>query len=218
MYIIIVGGGRTGKQLAERLMRRDHEVVIVEIDEKRAHELAAELDTLIINGSGADIDVLKDAGAEKADALVTVAETDEVNFMASKMAKKLGIPRVVSRINQEKHSSMFEDLGIDAAISFVSAAVTLYEKAVTGPGMYGLLGVGGGKGEVVEVTVQENSDVVGKTIKEIDCPESCSIAMITRKDQLIPPRGNTEMMNKDQVTIVGKEKDVIELARKLRGK
>lgn len=218
MYIIIVGGGRTGSLLAERLIKRGHETVIVEIDEKRAHELAAELDTLVIHGSGADLDVLKDAGGEKADVLVAVAQTDEVNLMASKLGKKLGIPRVVSRINEEKHASMFEDLGVDAAISFVSAAVTLYEKAATGPGMYGLLGVGGGKGEVVEVTVGGDSDAVGQTIREMGVPETCSIAMITRGDQLTPARGDTEIMVDDQVIIVGKSEDVMDVARYLRGK
>lgn len=218
IYIIIVGGGRTGFQLAERLIKRGHEAVIVEADERRAHKLAAELDTLVIHGSGTDLDVLKDAGSEKADVLVAVAQADEVNFMACKLAKELGIPRVVSRINEEKHASMFEDLGVDAAISFVSAAVTLYEKAATGPGMYGLLGVGGGKGEVVEVTVGENSGVIGETIRELDIPETCSLAMITRGDQLIPARGDTEINSNDRIIIVGKYEDVIEIARLLRGK
>lgn len=218
MYIIIVGGGRTGSLLAERLIKRGHETVIVEIDEKRAHELAAELDTLVIQGSGADLDVIKDAGGEKADVLVAVAQADEVNLMASKLGKELGIPRVVSRINEEKHAGMFEDLGVDAAISFVSAAVTLYEKAATGPGMYGLLGVGGGKGEVVEVTVGGDSDAVGQTIREMGVPESCALAMITRGNQLIPARGDTEIMENDKVIIVGESEDVMDVARYLRGK
>lgn len=148
MYIIIIGGGRTGHLLAERLVKRDHETVIVEEDEQRAHEIAAELDSLVIHGSGSDMDVLEDAGAEKADALVAVAGSDEVNFMACKLAKELGIPRVVTRVNDDKHAYMFEDLGADAAISFINAAVTLYERAVTGPGMYGLLTLGGGEAEV----------------------------------------------------------------------
>lgn len=217
MYIVIVGGGRTGLRLADRLIRRGHEVAIVEKDEDRAQELATELDALVINGNGANLDVLSDAGAGKADALVAVAASDEVNLMACELAKKLGVPRIVSRVNEEKHAAMFEDLGVDAAISMVSAAAKLYEKAVTGPGMYGLLSIGGGTGEVVEVSVDESSDAVGKTIREMNIPETCSVAMIYRKDQLIPPRGDTEIMADDLVTLVGDQDSVMNVAKTLRG-
>ncbi len=218
MYVIIVGGGRTGYLLAKRLLKRNHEPVIVEVEEERAQDLAAELDALVIHGSGSDIDVLRDAGAEKADALVALAAADEVNFMACKLAKELEIPRVVTRINEEKHASMFDDLGIDAAISFVNAAVTLYEKAVTGPGMYGLLGLGGGEAEVVDVSVSEESDVVGRTIRELNIPELCTVAMITRDEKLIPPRGDTEFMESDRVILVGKSDEIMDLAKLFRGR
>lgn len=218
MHIIIVGGGRTGSRLAEHLLKRDHEPVIVETDERRAHELAANLDALVIHGSGSDLDVLKDAGGEKADAMVAVAGADEVNFMACKLAKGLGIPRVVTRINESKHASMFEELGVDAAISFVDAATTLYEKAVTGPGMYGLLGLGGGEAEVVEVSVVEESEAVGKTIREMALPDLCTVAMITRSGGLIPPRGDTEFREGDRVILVGKSDDVMSVAKLFRGK
>lgn len=218
MYVVIVGGGRTGYRLAERLLKRAHEPVIVEVDEQRAHELAAELDALVIHGSGTDMDVLKDAGAEKADALVALAGADEVNFMACKLAKGLGVPRVVTRINDDKHASMFEDLGVDAAISFINAAVTLYEKAVTGPGMYGLLGLGGGEAEVVEVSVVKESDAVGKTIRELALPDMCTVAMVTRGGKLIPPRGDTEFQEGDRVILAGGSDAVMSVAKLFRGR
>ncbi len=218
MYVIIVGGGRTGYLLADRLLKRNHEPVLIEVDKERAEELAANLDCLIIQGSGTDLDVLKDAGAEKADAMVAVAAADEVNFMSSKLAKELGVPRVVARINDDKHASMFEDLGVDAAVSIVSAAVALFEKAVTGPGMYGLIGASGGEAEVVEVTISNESGVIGKPIKELDLPDLCTIAMITREEKLIPPRGNTDLQEGDQVILVGKSDDVMSVAKSFRGK
>jgi trk system potassium uptake protein TrkA len=88
MYVTIVGGGQTGSKLAKRLANRGHNVSIVEKDETRAHELAAELDALIIHGSGADVDVLKDAGIDKADVLVALTDADEVNLMACEVAPR----------------------------------------------------------------------------------------------------------------------------------
>lgn len=217
MYIVIVGGGQTGSRLAKRLADRGNNIVVVEKDEKRAHELAAELDVLVIAGNGADIDVLKDAGADKADVLVALTQADEVNLMACELAKKMGVSRVISRVNDEKHARMFEELGVDVAIGLMSAAVMLFEKAVSGPGVSGLLGIGGGKGEVVEVTVKANSKAVGKKIKDIRIPKGVTLAMITRGDELIPPRGETEIWAGDLVTVVGKSGSVLKVTRYLRG-
>jgi len=217
MYVVIVGGGQTGSRLAKRLADRGNNVVVVEKDEKRAHELAAELDVLVIADNGADIDVLKDAGVDKADVLVALTQADEVNLMACELAKKMGVSRVISRVNDEKHVKMFEELGVDVAIGIISAAVMLFEKAVSGPGVSGLLGIGGGKGEVVEVTVKANSKAVGKKIKDIRIPKGVTLAMITRGDELIPPRGETEIWAGDLVTVVGKSGDVLKVTRFMRG-
>lgn len=217
MYLVLVGGGQTGSKLAKRLADRGHNIVIIEKDEKRAHELAAALDVLVIHGSGADIDVLKDAGIDKADALLALTQADEVNLMACELAKKLGVPKVISRVNDEKHARMFEEMGVDIAISLPSAAVMLFEKAVTGAGVYGLLGIGGGKGEVVEVTVGVNSKAVGKAIKDMNISKGCTLAMITRGDELTPPRGETVIQAGDLVTVVGKPDAVLKVSRYLRG-
>ncbi|MDI6884121.1 MAG: NAD-binding protein [Hadesarchaea archaeon] len=217
MYLVLVGGGQTGSKLAKRLADRGHNVVIIEKDEKRAHELAAELDVLVIHGSGADLDVLKDAGIEKADVLLALTQADEVNLMACELAKKLGVTRVIARVNDEKHARMFEEMGVDIAISLPSAAVMLFEKAVTGSGVYGLLGIGGGKGEVVEVTVGPKSKAVGKEIKNINVSKGCTLAMITRGDELIPPRGDTVIQAGDLVTVVGEPDAVLKVTKFLRG-
>ncbi len=216
MYIVIVGGGQIGSKLAKRLADRGHNVVLVEKDEKRAHELAGELDVLVIQGSGAEVDVLKDAGIDKADVLLAMTQADEVNLMACELAKKLGVTKVIARVNDEKHAKMFEEMGIDIAISLPSAAVMLFEKAVTGAGVYGLLGIGGGKGEVVEVTVGPNSKLAGKALKDVNT-KGCTFGMITRGDELIPPKGDTIIQVGDLVTVVGKPDAVLKVTKNLRG-
>ena len=217
MYIVVVGGGLTGARLAKRLADRGHNVVVVEKDERKAHELAAELDTLVIHGSGADIDVLKDAGIGKADVLVALTHADEVNLMACELAKKTGVPRVIARVNDEKYTKMFEELGVDIAISLVDAGTLLFEKAVMGFGAYGLLGIGGGKGEVVEVPVGVDSKAIGKPVKDLNISKGCTLAMITRGDKLIPPRGDTVIQAGDFVTVVGKPGAVLKATKYLRG-
>ncbi len=217
MDIVMVGGGQTGAKLAKRLADQGHNVVIIEKDGKRAHELAAELDVLIVHGSGTDPDVLKEAGVDKADVFLTLTQSDEVNLMACELAKKLGTPRVIARVNDEKHGSMFKEMGVDVAISVPNAVISLLEKATTGGGAYGLLGIGGGKGEVAETVVGPTSRAAGKQIKDLDIPKDCTLAMISRGDELIAPRGETVIQVKDLVTVVGKTDAVLKVTRFLHG-
>ncbi len=217
MFVLVVGGGQTGHLLATRMIKRNHQVSIVEKDEERAQELAVELDCLVINGTGSDIDVLKDAGGENADALAAVTGSDEVNFMAVKLANELGIEKVVTRVNEDKLAGAFEDMGADAAVSFVDAAVTLYERAITGSEMYGLMSLHGGEEEVVEVSVDDDSEVVGESIKDLKIPDLCTVSMISRSGNLIPPRGDTEFKGGDRVVLVGESSAVMSVAKRFRG-
>jgi len=217
MYVVIVGGGHIGAPLAERLSEHGHNVVVVEKDEQKAHELAARLDVLVIHGSGTDVGRLRDAGVEKADVLVALTSADEVNLMACELAKKLGVRRVVSRVNDSKHTRLFEELGVDVTVDIIGSAVMLFEKAVSVPGVHGLLGIGRGRGEVVEVTVGVSSKAVSRKIKDRDMPKGCTLAMICRGDELIPPRGDTKLWAGDLVTIVGKPDAILKVAKYLRG-
>lgn len=218
MKVILIGGGRTGFNLGRRLIANSHEVAIVEKDEERANKLSKELDALIIHGTGTNLEVLEKAGIKKADALAALTPNDETNLMISKLAKNFDISRVVARVNETKHAEMFEDVGADATISSVTSTVGLFEKAITGPGIFGLLSLGGKKADVIEVTVSEDSPVIGKSIKELDLPELCTIATITRDDVLAPPRGNTVLKEDDRVILAGDPEEITPVGKLFRGK
>ncbi len=218
MKIIIVGGGRTGLGLTERLLKTGHETTIVESDEERAQSLASELDALVIKGSGSNMDVLEDAGAEDADVLAAVTGSDEVNFMACKLAREAGVDAVVTRVNDSGHAGMFEDVGADVTINPIDAAIGLFERAITGPSVYGMLSLGGSKADVIEVSVSEDSEAVGTSIEELDLPEHCTVSVITRGDELVSPRGKTKFQEEDRVILAGKPDDVIDAGELFRNK
>jgi len=218
MRVILIGGGRTGFNLAKRLLSTGNEPIIIEEDEDRANELSKKLDTLIISGSGTELNILKKAEVKKADALAALTPNDETNLMVAKLAKELGSPQIIARVNEAKHIEMFEDIGADATISSIMPTVGLLEKAITGSELYGLLSLGGDKAEVIEVTVSKESKVVGKPIEELDLPDLCTIAMITRDNELINPKENPKLEEEDRVMLAGDEEDIKYMGALLRGK
>ncbi len=207
--VIIVGGGQLGSNLAKRLQIFNHDPVIIEKNENRIREISGDLEIPVIQGDGTKEKVLEKAKINQSNALAAVTRSDEVNLMAGKLAKKEGCEKVVARANKDKNRGMFENENIDIVISYKSSVITLYEKAITGSEIYGILTLGGEKADVIEVKVSEKSDVSEKKIKEIPFPEKCSVAIITRKGKLLPPRGDTKLKPEDRVILAGKRNELI---------
>ncbi len=210
---MIIGGGRTGVGLAKRLIDEDNEVVIVESDEDRVNEIYPELDAKVVTGDGRDIDVLEDAGIDEADAIALLTPYDEVNMMICKIADRKDVPHIVTRVNQSSNSGVFSEEGADVEISMVDSSIMLFEKGITGPEIYGIMSFGGEKADVIEVTVMEGSKAEGKKVKDLEFPELISVAMITREDKLIPPRGSTRFLEGDRVILVGDSEEVTDIGK-----
>ena len=102
MHVIIVGAGEVGRYLAQRLGAEGNDIVIVEQDEAVAASIADELDVQVIVGSATSPSVLDAAGVRKAHLLAGVTQNDEVNFIASLLAKEAGVAQTVARIQTEE--------------------------------------------------------------------------------------------------------------------
>jgi len=203
MYVILVGGGRTGKGLAEELVAGGHEVIVIEENEKRALDIQENLDCAVIHGDGTDLEVLEDAMDDDVDALVALTPSDESNLITSKLAKTLEIPKVITRVNDEKNESMFQDVGADIEINMISAGIELFKKALTGPQIYGMISRGGKVADVMEAQVTKGSKVNEKKLEDLDFPKLVNVPIITRDNELIPPRGNTKLREGDRVLLAG---------------
>lgn len=134
MYIVVAGGGTLGEQVASALEGSGNEVVVVEIDPGRAASLARR-GLKVVAGDAAVAGALEAAGALRAEVLVACTGSDQENLVVSLLAKRrLEIPRVVARVNDDTNRWLFdESWGVDAAISQASALVSLIEEATVSP-------------------------------------------------------------------------------------
>jgi trk system potassium uptake protein TrkA len=115
MFIMIMGCGRVGARVASQLSRSGHEVTVLDLNEKAFARLDADFSGTTLVGNGVDIDVLRRAGIERADAFAVVTQGDNRNIMASQVARHIfNVPKVVTRIYDPLRQETFETLGIEA--------------------------------------------------------------------------------------------------------
>lgn len=201
MYVIIVGGGTIGKTLATHLIGSGHEIVIIEEDPDAAKKLAESLDVIVVQGDGSATDILKDAGVDKADALVVLTPDDSINLTICQMAKKFNVPKIVARVNDPSKKDLYIDLEITAAISLVSAVVSHFKNTLSSEQGRSMVSIAGGNAEVLELKLT-NQDLDGKKIKDIGLPNGAVIAAIYRNGEVIIASGDTILRKDDVLTLV----------------
>jgi trk system potassium uptake protein TrkA len=205
MYIVIVGAGDIGTPLIEVATNSGNEVVVVERDEARA-ERAANYDCLVINDDATVKDTLVDAGADRADALISTTDRDAVNIMVCLLSHELDVPNVVSVVHDPDHMGLFERIGVNTMQNPQRLIAEYLYRAVERPSIVDYMQVGE-QAEVFEIDVAADAPVVGKTIRDADeaglFDDDVFIVAIERADTDTPvvPRGNTTLQAGDRLTI-----------------
>ncbi len=212
MYVVIVGGGRVGSDLTRLLIPEGHDVVLMESDEELANDLAKQFDALIIEGDGTDLDILKDAGLNKADALVAVTGDDNVNLISCQLAKRLfKVPNVIGRVNNPKNEGVFTSLGIDGTVSTTRASAIQIKNNLGDTKT--LLTVGGRETQVMEFELLENAPLAHQKIGTAGMPRGTIIADIMRGDNSILPDSETILRPGDIVTVLAPTSGVKEIKK-----
>jgi trk system potassium uptake protein len=114
MYIIIVGCGKVGSNLAKELSINNHDVVVIDSDPDKFSQLGSGFNGKTILGVPIDEDILLEAGIEKADAVAAVSPDENMNIMVSQIAKEIfHVPRVIPRIYDPDRDIFFQQLGLN---------------------------------------------------------------------------------------------------------
>jgi trk system potassium uptake protein TrkA len=205
MFVIVVGGGRTGSQLARVLIKQDHEVRVIDDRKDVLSRIHRELPTeIIFQGSSIDINVLEQAGIAEATVLAAVTTNDADNLVLCYIARNLyGIRRTIARVNNPGHAWLFNDtFHVDVAVNQAEIMSHLIEEEMSMGDMMTLLKLRRGDYSLVEEKIPAGALAIGVAIKDLKLPEHCVIAGIIRKGDIIVPRGVTVFEEGDEVLAV----------------
>ncbi|MCX6096269.1 MAG: TrkA family potassium uptake protein [Candidatus Bipolaricaulota bacterium] len=218
MFVLIVGGGKTGSHLAELLLAGGHRVAVID----RRPEIVELLRTqfppeVVVSGDGADPKVLVGAGIKQADVLAAVTADDEDNLVVSTMARfEFAVRRVIARVNDPKNAWLFtRDMGVDVALNQADLMAKLIVEEMSIGDMMTLLKLRRGQYSLVEEKVDPKSPAVGKAVRDLDLPCDCVLAAIIRKGDLIIPRDDTVLQPIDEVLAIVRADQQAELNKLL---
>ena len=202
MFVIIVGGGKTGSFLTEQLVNQGHKVCLVEIRPQIAERLKKDIpENMILVGDGSSPNVLEQAGVLQADVLAAVTGEDETNLVITTLGKfEFHVPRTIARVNNPKNAWLFNDkMGVDIAVNQTTFLSKLIVEEISLGDMMVLLKLRSGDYSIVEERVHPDAPAVQKTVKELDLPQECNLVAILRGEKLIIPKGDTVFQPMDEV-------------------
>lgn len=201
MYVVIVGGGNVGQQLSKKLLARGHEVLLLEKDGGQAQKLGNLLgDEHIMHGDGCDILVQKAAGFKRADIVVSVTGEDEDNLICCQLAKEVwDVKRVVARVNDPTHESVFREIGIDDTVSATGIIFSLIDQQIASDELIPVGHLHKGAVEIVESILSEKSKLLGVAVREIALPQGSFIVYLFRDGVGMPVNGDTRFLAGDMI-------------------
>lgn len=204
--VTIIGGGNVGLMLAKDLEKLKFKVKIIEKNAKRCELLSETLEnSLVLNGDGTNLELLNEEDIAESDVLISVTNNDEKNLLCSLLAKQLGVKRVIARVAKLFNIPLFEQVGIDIAVSSKFSALHEVKNQFNENNIGILATVEQGKGEVLDIVISENFEA--KKLMEIKLPTRAVIGIINRKKRVIIPKGDTLIMPNDEIIVFTRNED-----------
>ena len=202
--VIIVGGGNIGLSLAQLVEASGKRVnlKVIEYDKKRAELVAQQLDrAVVIHGDALDAEILDEANVSSAETVVAVSNDDEVNILASMLAKRFGCQRAVTLINTTSYGPLIGSLGIDTVVNPRAITVSTILQHVRRGRIRSVHSLTEGFGELIEAEALETSSLVGVPIRDAKLPDGVVLGAIVRGNEVLIPRGGTTVRSGDLVIL-----------------
>lgn len=199
MYIVIMGAGRVGTRLTKVLTLEGHKIALIDKNAKSFRRLGQATKVKTVEGVGFDLDVLKEAGIEKADAFIAVTNGDNSNIVGSLIAKnRFRVPKVIARIYDPLREKLYQTLGIQT-ISSTSWAANKIKNLLLHVEVMRHMSFGNGEVEVVEAEVFPQ--LAGKKVSTLTVPGEINVISIIRYGRSFVPSAGTVLQEKDGIAL-----------------
>lgn len=221
MNIIIVGCGKVGMSLAERLSVEGHDLVVVDISAQRIEEMSSRLDIMGIVGNGASFNIQKEAGIENADLFIAVTAADELNLLCCLIAKKSAHCATIARVRNPMYSQEIgfirEQLGISMIITPELTAAREILKLLKFPSAIKIDTFAKGRVELLRFRLKPEIGFGGKRIMDImsRLRADVLICAVERDNEVIIPNGQFVLEDSDVLSIVGSLESTAEFFEKI---
>lgn len=194
MYVIIIGCSRVGSELAKLLSQEGHDVVVIDKTQSSLDRLGNSFNGVSLVGNGFDVNLLKQAGIEKADAFCVVTNGDNTNLIAAQVAKKIfKVPKVIARVYDPQRAHIYRALGLDILSGTVLFASMLRDKIVESRFTSYLIETK----DLGVIEIEAQKDLVNKTVEQVNVPGEFIIVAIRNLSGVLIPDPRTVVKEKD---------------------
>ncbi|MFH1640872.1 MAG: TrkA family potassium uptake protein [Candidatus Omnitrophota bacterium] len=201
MHIIILGCGRVGSELAKLLSSEGHDVVVIDKNKDAFERLGGTFNGLTLEGDGFDLELLKQAGIEKAEAFCAVTNGDNTNLVSAQVAKKIfNVPKVIARVYDPQRAHIYAALGLDIISGTILFAAMLRDKIIESRFSSYLIETK----DLGVIELEIKNSLVGKTVSHINIPGEFLVVAIRRMVGMIIPEPATVLKEKDILMAVVK--------------
>ena len=224
MYIVIAGGGMVGGGLARILLENKHDVVLIDPDINVCNKLYAETGVIAVNGGAERIEILKEAGIEKADILVVAGPDDASNLACAILAKSLDVPKIIVRMRDPNYENAYRVAGVNSIVRVTDMMVNQMIMEIENPEVRRVTTIGAARANIFMVTVPDGAEAAGKSVEQITqspaFPTQCVFvaAYNQQKKEFSIPRGKHIINEGDELFLVSAPENIKKVVNFLTAK
>ena len=221
MKIIIVGCGKVGVTLAEKLNRENHDITLIDSDSAALRSVTDSIDVMGVTGNGAVYQVQIEAGISDADLMIATTNSDELNMLCCLIAKKAGNCHTVARIRNPEYSNEIkyiqEELNLSLAINPELAAAMEISRLLRFPSAIKIDTFARGRIELLKFIVPDRSKLDGLKVMEVGTKLKCNvlICVVERGKNVVIPGGTFKLQAGDKISFIASPRDSMEFFQKV---